>query len=108
MEISFHVKGSEPEPYEVTFLKQEDRVLVLCTCTAAQYGRHCKHRMRIIAGDTTDIISDNVDQIATVQGWISGTALERTLNELTASEDSLKDIQKTVRDLKKKIARMMA
>lgn len=57
-EISFFVRWSDPDPYEVTFLKEADsKVIVLCTCKAGMNGMHCKHRIAIINGDTSAIVS---------------------------------------------------
>ena len=80
-EINFMVKGSAEDPYEVTFLRNDDKLLVFCTCPAGENRRHCKHRVAIMNGSSSNIVSDNRDQIPTVQDWLQGTAVEAALRE---------------------------
>lgn len=81
-EINFMVQGSAEDPYEVTFLKQEDRLLVLCSCPAGTNRRHCKHRVAIMNGSASDVVSDNREELATVRDWLRGTAVEAALEAL--------------------------
>lgn len=86
-EINFMVKGSAEDPYEVTFLKNDDKLLVFCTCPAGENRRHCKHRVAIMNGSGSNIVSDNSADIATVQAWLAGTDVETALRELNAAVD---------------------
>ena len=86
-EINFMVKGSAEDPYEVTFLKNDDKLLVFCTCPAGENRRHCKHRLSIMNGSSSNIVSDNGAEIATVQAWLQGTDVETALREFNAASD---------------------
>ncbi len=57
-QIKFTVHGSS-EPYEVTFITDGTEIAAHCTCKAGEHGRHCKHRINLLAGDTSGIISTN-------------------------------------------------
>lgn len=91
-QITFCVQGSSPDPYFVTF-KRSDGLYATCTCGAGAQNKACKHRLNILSGDDTGIVSDNKAYIATVRGWLEGTALARALQavaEATAEQDAAK------------------
>ena len=65
--VSFHVQGSAEEPYNVTFQKRSDTNLsAYCTCPAGKNGQYCKHRINIMAGSTTGIVSGNQQDVEEV------------------------------------------
>jgi uncharacterized Zn finger protein len=80
-QLVFQVKGSSPEPYEVTFIKDGTSLTALCTCPAGQFGGICKHRVAILEGKTRGVASDNADQLATVGRWLVGTDVRFTLDQ---------------------------
>ena len=104
-EINFMVKGSAEDPYEVTFLKSDDNLLVFCTCPAGENRRHCKHRVAIMNGSSNNIVSDNRDEVATVQSWMIGTEVETALRELKNAENG--GDAKVLAAAKSKLARAM-
>lgn len=53
MEISIHAKSSGSAPYEVKFLAEGNSLTVTCDCQAGSFGKLCKHKTELIAGDTT-------------------------------------------------------
>jgi hypothetical protein len=99
--IEFLVQGSE-RPYEVVFKKMGKGVLARCACAASRYGAICKHRLRILSGDDTDIISENTERLLTeVQDMISGTKVEKLLKEYLKAEAEMSKV-KIIFDQKKK------
>ena len=58
-ELTFQVKGSSAEPYDITFIKDGDSLTALCSCPAGQFGNFCKHRMAILDGNTKAVVSEN-------------------------------------------------
>lgn len=107
-EISFSVKGSDPVPYEVTFLREsESKVLVLCSCPAGENGQYCKHRLAIIDGNSSAIVSGNLMQVPVVQGWLSGTALEHIITEYRELDAKATAIKNELSKVKKAMARIM-
>lgn len=106
-QLVFLVKGSSPEPYEVTFIKDGDSLTAICTCPAGTYGNVCKHRVSILDGKDKGISSDNAEKVSTVVEWLAGTDVDEALRELRAAE-KLKDPEKTaLNDAKRKLARAM-
>lgn len=85
--ISFLVQGSSSEPYEIEFVKSEDKLNAYCNCPAGEQGKHCKHRINILSGSEEGIVSNNIDEINTVQKWLANTELEAILKEYKDAEN---------------------
>lgn len=106
-ELTFLVKGSAKDPYEVIFIKDGDSLTAICDCPAGTFSNVCKHRVNILDGDARSITSDNADKVSTVVAWLVGSDVEAALNDLRAIE-KLKDKDKTaLNDAKRKLARAM-
>lgn len=101
--LVFRVQGSASDPYRVSFGKRDSNLTARCNCDAAMNGLHCKHRIRILQGDTTGIVSDNAAEVATVQEWAKGTDVEAVLTKLLAAERRLSRAQADVKRLKKEL-----
>lgn len=106
-ELTFRVKGSSAEPYEVTFIKDGDSLTALCTCPAGQYGNFCKHRISILDGDTRAIVSDNADSVPTIIDWLQGTDVAAALVEFRELEASADKPKSALVSAKRKLARAM-
>ena len=107
MDLVFLVQGSAAEPYRVTFRAHEGGVQMLCTCDAAAIGTHCKHRLRLLQGEATDIVSDNAASVGVLVERLAGTALARALTELVEAETAAEQAKRRVAAAKKALARAM-
>jgi uncharacterized Zn finger protein len=105
--INFTVMGSSPEPYSVTFTKTEGKLTAQCTCPAAETGQYCKHRVRILKGNSEGIVSQNVTEVSVVQSWLPGTELELVLKEVDEAEQAQEAAKKRLDLAKKKLARTL-
>lgn len=106
-ELSFQVKGSSAEPYEVTFIKDGDSLTALCSCPAGQYGNFCKHRLSILDGDSRAIVSDNIDRVPTITDWLQGTDVAAALSEFREIEKSSDQPKTALVIARRKLARAM-
>ncbi len=106
-ELVFEVRGSSAEPYDVTFIKDGDSLTALCSCPAGQYGNFCKHRIAILDGNASAIVSDNAEQVATVLEWLQGSDVAKALAEFRAIEKSKDDPKSALVAAKRKLARAM-
>ncbi len=106
-ELTFLVKGSSKDPYEVIFIKDGDSLTAICNCPAGTYGNFCKHRISILDGKPKAITSDNADQAATVVTWLAGTDVEEALAEMRAAEKLDDPEKKELNAAKRKLARAM-
>ena len=105
--IDFLVQGSAPGPYHVTFKKAGSSLTAICTCPAGEVGQYCKHRLRILAGETTGIVSDNHAAVSEVRSWLPGTDVELAILELEKVEQEFEDARKRVSLSKKRLARTL-
>jgi len=106
-EITFQVKGSSPEPYEVVFIKDGISLTAVCNCPAGTYGNFCKHRISILDGNPKAISSDNADKVTVVAGWLPGTDVGDALLELRSAEKAADATKDSIAAAKKKLARAM-
>lgn len=106
-QLNFLVKGSTPEPYEVTFIKDGDSLTALCTCPAGQFGNFCKHRIAIIDGDGKAIVGDNANEVTTITDWLQGTDVAAALAEFRRIEKTVGSSKSEVAAVKRKLARAM-
>jgi uncharacterized Zn finger protein len=106
-EVTFKVKGSAPEPYEVIFIKDGDSLTAICNCPAGTYSNVCKHRTAILEGDFKAITSDNVGRAPDVVEWLAGSDVKSALSELRAAEKSPEADKDAIAASKRKLARAM-
>jgi uncharacterized Zn finger protein len=107
-EISFLVLGSAEEPYRVDFVKRSNTSLsAYCTCPAGENGQYCKHRFSILDGINKGIVSNNQDQVLTIQSWLSGTELEAAIIIMKELNAEAERIKKALTKAKKNVARAM-
>lgn len=105
--IIFFVQGSAPDPYKVTFSKEGNNLTAFCTCPAGENGQYCKHRFRILSGDSTGISSGNLEEAKMVASWLAGTDVEVALKQVKEAEFLLRKAEQEVSKLKKNLARAM-
>lgn len=106
-ELSFLVKGSGKEPYEVIFIKDGASLTAICNCPAGTYGNFCKHRISILEGDGKAIASDNAGKVAAVVEWLAGTDVDTALKELRLAEKTPNPEKTALNAAKRKLARAM-
>ncbi|GAB6846609.1 SWIM zinc finger family protein [Paraburkholderia kururiensis] len=105
--ISFLVQGSANEPYEVTFERENNQIAAFCTCPAGANGTYCKHRLFILDGVISGIVSDNADQAVTVASWLRGSNLAADIENLSEAERVLEQAKSNVNKAKKNLAAAM-
>ena len=62
--LSFAMRGSTGNRYAVTLEERTGGPVLRCTCTAGRYGLRCRHVKALEAGDVTDLLSDNLCDVA--------------------------------------------
>jgi uncharacterized Zn finger protein len=106
-QLDFLVKGSTPDPYEITFIKDGDSLTAICTCPAGTFGNLCKHRVAILDGDAAAIVSNNADKAPLIQEWLVGTDVESALKEMRAADWPAESAKDSLAAAKRKLARAM-
>jgi hypothetical protein len=106
-EMKFSVKGSAAQPYELIFIKDGESLTAICSCPAGEHGNFCKHRLSILDGKARGIVSDNVEHVATVAGWLAGTDVESALQEVRELEKKPGVDKQALAAAKRRLARAM-
>lgn len=108
-QVVFLVQGSAELPYSVTFsCRDTGNLTATCTCPAGVVKQYCKHRLNILMGDVTDIVSGNEESVHTVHSWFSGSDVEVSLKEIQRLEEEMESFKKKLSVAKKAVARAMA
>jgi DNA polymerase-3 subunit epsilon len=61
--LHFAVRGSSGNRYAVTMEDRSNGPNLRCTCMAGRYGTLCRHVKSLLAGDITDLLSNNHDDV---------------------------------------------
>lgn len=80
--IEFIVQGSAPEPYRVSFWRVGDNVKSSCTCQAGKNGRACKHRIALLEGDITNLVSEDLGSFELLKQMLEGSDVGAALKAL--------------------------
>ena len=105
--IDFLVKGSSPQPYQVTFTKKGSNVSAYCTCPAGENGQYCKHRFGILASSDVTLIDPNPVDFARVGSWLPGSDIETAWVEVKRLEHEAEQIKAQLAMAKKALAKAM-
>lgn len=105
--VVFQVKGSAEEPYVVTFAHDAGDLKASCTCPAGVYGNYCKHRIAILSGDSSAIVSENREEIAMVQDWLESSPLAQAMQELEDAERHFLNAKNLLKHAKRNVGKTM-
>jgi len=106
-ELKFKVRGNEGD-YLVSFKRSGNNLTATCTCDAAAYGMHCRHRILLMTGDSSIIISKNKDDIGKLLEMIKEADVEEALKDVLETQKQLEALEKEFSNKKKKLARKMS
>jgi len=105
--LEFTVQGSKGDKYHVAVRRAGGNLTATCTCRAGQNGVHCKHRMALLVGDVSNLISDNDSDVTALAEIIKGTDVETALKSLAAAEEALQAAKGEVSQRKKALSRAL-
>jgi len=87
MKLRFLVQGRLPEPYVVTFVRVGDDLKTTCTCPAGEKGTYCKHRLALLRGDYSAVVSKNFDELTCIPQILANTDVAAALESLSQAEE---------------------
>lgn len=67
----------------------------------------CKHRLSILDGDRSSVVSDNSEQVTEVSLWLQGSKVADAISEVVSLEAQKKQIEASIKRAKKLIAEML-
>lgn len=105
--LNFKIQGSASDPYIITFTKEGNNLKAFCDCPAGQNWKHCKHRVGLLTGSTKGLVSDNSNELVTLQGMMEGTDLEVALGEYLKADEASTEAKKQLTKTKKVLVQAM-
>jgi len=104
----FIVKSSDNlTTYKVDFNFGEV-VQVQCDCPAGIYGKHCKHKMGLLQGDTSLLADPNQSGLLTeCLSRLDGSDIFKAIQELNACEHQLSEMKKICEKKKKSLEKIL-
>ena len=59
MKLSIRARSSGDAPYQVDFLVEDNKLSVHCNCRAGIFGKLCKHKTELLAGDASRLFDES-------------------------------------------------
>lgn len=100
----FRVQGSAPDPYTIDITVSGDNMTAICTCPAGGFGKVCKHRVGLLYGEVSELVSGNESDVTALRDVLEGTDVQVRLSRLQDSEDDLAAAKLRVTAAKKALA----
>lgn len=106
--LAFQIESaSSGEIYDIEMRRTGADLTITCTCTAASNGMHCKHRVALLTGDTSQIIAGDLDKIGSIRVMLVGSDVEEPLTEVGELERKKAAIDADLKAAKKRLAKTM-
>lgn len=106
MSFVFDVKGSSGN-YQVVISKTGRNLIATCTCSAAKNGMACKHRLEILKGSGTAVISSNEDEVKKIPEFIIDTLDGQLFLEYISKESEFEQLKIELSNLKKQLGKLL-
>lgn len=106
--MKFMIRSSSGDgEYEVTLDGGANGFAFMCTCPAGTKGQVCKHRMNLIEGDDSDVISGS-HPVEALADALAGSAIVDALAQVYMLEGAVEAAKDELRKAKKVLSRAMA
>jgi len=105
--IEFKIEESNSNFVDTTFMLEGTNLTALCNCAKGGLGKYCVHTLRILMGETTGIVSNNIDQVSTARAWLKNTDVGAALAELAKAELQLDTAKENVENAKENVAQAL-
>ncbi|WP_425408569.1 SWIM zinc finger family protein [Hyphococcus sp.] len=90
--LKFAIVGEDDAVYEVAVERDTDdtgNLQASCSCGKAQEGEYCLHRFEVLEGETANLVSESLDDLQTLRGWIKGSDIEVAMQNLSKAKTEL-------------------
>ena len=106
--IQIQIEGSTGTPYVASFTRDGNSLKTSCTCQAGERQIHCKHRLSLIEGDTTQVRGNAPPNLAQqIAAMVKGTDVEEAVLALAAAGAEAKTATEKLKRAKKILDRVM-
>ncbi|HWR37844.1 MAG TPA: hypothetical protein VN622_18435 [Clostridia bacterium] len=87
--FSFTARGIAGNPHRVTFRIDECNLTGACSCADGTTGELCEHKLRILTGDPSQIVSGNESQVHDLLDYLPECDVWPHLERLISSKRQL-------------------
>ena len=105
--LKFIVRGSKGDEYEIIAEKSQTSLRISCTCAAGMQGTWCGHRLALIGGDTSSLLSGSEEDMKSLREMLTGTLLERRYALICQLEQDKSTIDLKLKAERKALGREM-
>ena len=105
--LKFIVLGSSGSEYEIVALRNGENFQMSCTCEAGQHGTCCKHRLALLDGEISSLLSGNHADLLELKQLVCGTGVEKRYAMVCALEKEKALIDSKLKAEKKALGREM-
>jgi uncharacterized Zn finger protein len=105
--VEFLVEGSQGDRYTLAFEVNGKKGSAFCTCQAGANGQFCKHRLGIMDGDVSCLLSGNTADVVRLKTILGGTDLEASYGRFVEAEAVLAVAKKQFDVAKRALAKVM-
>ena len=105
--LHFDVSGSAPELYRVTIYRRSGMLKATCTCRAGKMATLCKHRLRILGGNTANLVDFKQADMDTLSAWLVGSQVEQELRVLVVAEETFACADAALKTAKKRLGDLL-
>ena len=105
MNKRFNILSSdEVTIYTVDFELGNGKLIVQCDCPAGAFGKLCKHKLQLLAGDLVNLANPaQEDDYREVMNWIRQSPLPNMIDQVSLFEKDLEKIKIHLSRLKKNL-----
>lgn len=105
MKVTVLAKSSGTKPYEVEFTVDGNTLVVFCNCQAGSFGKLCKHKTELLAGDKSRLYAESeVSKFERVQEIVrTAPELVRLAEDIAESESIVSTVQAKLKKSKKRL-----
>lgn len=104
--LLFKTQGSAVEPYDISIEKIGSGIYCSCTCAAGSKFQSCKHVMRILSGNSDDIVF-GLENVQEAQSWLEGSIVEKILIDVALAEQEFVKAKAALTSGKRKLSKAL-
>ena len=107
-EITLLARGEGNESYKVTFLRDEGKLTITCTCPAGVHGEFCEHKFRLASNDVMMLQHPGQNSaMLNAHVWVIESAISDKLIKLLTLLGEEKPNEKAIEEAKAEIGKAM-
>lgn len=104
MTLEFEVKGGEGISHTISANRAGDNLTLTCDCPTAFQGNICAHRLVLLAGDTSLLVSENASDVEELKTMMVGTDVDRCMREIAELDSQIRSLSTKLDEVKISLA----